>query len=131
MPDMCLFICSNIFWPGLQARGSIFSQFFVVTTAGKVSKYGDFSVRIFPYSGWIWENTDQKKLCIWTLFKQWSHKFTASRLKEVINILENVSFRQKRTFENQKKFESLSTGIEWIWNRNIWKESERLFDPHF
>ena len=38
----------------------------------------------------------------------------ASGLKEVINILENVSFRQKRTFENQKKFESLSTGIEWI-----------------
>ena len=50
----------------------------------------------------------------------------ASGLKEVINILENVSFRQKRIFEKQKKFESLSTGSEWIR-----KESERLIDPRF
>ena len=29
-----------------------------------------FLVRIFLYSDWIRENTDQKKLCIWTLFTQ-------------------------------------------------------------
>ena len=31
-----------------------------------------FRVRIFPYSVRIRENTDQKKLRIWTLFMQWS-----------------------------------------------------------
>ena len=30
-----------------------------------------FLVRIFPYLYWIRENTDQKKLRIWTLFTQW------------------------------------------------------------
>ena len=29
-----------------------------------------FLVRIFPYSVRMWENTDQKKLRIWTLFTQ-------------------------------------------------------------
>ena len=34
----------------------------------------DFSlVRIFLYSVWIQENTDQKKLLIWTLFTQWNY----------------------------------------------------------
>ena len=31
-----------------------------------------FLVRIFPYSARIWENTEQKKLRIGTLFMQWS-----------------------------------------------------------
>ena len=30
-----------------------------------------FLVRIFLYSDWIQENTDRKKLRIWTLFTQW------------------------------------------------------------
>ena len=30
-----------------------------------------FLVRIFLYSDWIQENTDQKQLRIWTLFTQW------------------------------------------------------------
>ena len=34
----------------------------------KVSKYGVFLVRIFLYSVQIYENTQQKKLCIRTLF---------------------------------------------------------------
>ena len=33
---------------------------FETYTAWKVSKYGIFLVRIFPYFGWILENTDQK-----------------------------------------------------------------------
>ena len=32
-----------------------------------------FLVRIFLYSDWIQENTDHKKLRIWTLFTQWWH----------------------------------------------------------
>ena len=39
------------------------------------TEYGE-TLRIFPYSGrirenWIQQNTDQKKLRIWTLFTQW------------------------------------------------------------
>ena len=30
---------------------------------------------ISPYSVRMWENTDQKKLRIWTLFKQWKNRF--------------------------------------------------------
>ena len=53
-------------------------------TAWKVSKYSVFSGPYFPHSDWIRRdtpylsvfspnagNTDQKKLCIWTLFTQW------------------------------------------------------------
>ena len=34
----------------------------------EVSKYGVFLARIFLYSDWIQENTDQKNLRIWTFF---------------------------------------------------------------
>ena len=37
-------------------------------TLREVFKYGVFSV---PYSARMQENTDQKKLHIWTLFTQW------------------------------------------------------------
>ena len=53
-------------------------------TAGKVSKYGVFFWSVFsriwteygqrsisPCSVRVWGNTDQKKLCIWTLYTQW------------------------------------------------------------
>ena len=45
-------------------------------TAWKVSKYGVFSGTYFPYSVRIQENTDQKKLYIWTLFTQWLDKLS-------------------------------------------------------
>ena len=38
--------------------------FHKICTAWKVSQYGDFLIRIFPY-------LDQKKLRIWTIFTQW------------------------------------------------------------
>ena len=44
----------------------------VTITAWKITKYGVFLVRIFLYSYWIQENTDQKKLHIWTLFTHWN-----------------------------------------------------------
>ena len=50
-----------------------------------------FLVRVFPLSDWIWrdtsispysvqirENTNQKKLCIWTLFTQWEWNLICS-----------------------------------------------------
>ena len=48
--------------------------FCIRDTAWKVSKYGVFSGPYFPVfsrNAEIWENTDQKKLHIWTLFRQW------------------------------------------------------------
>ena len=42
---------------------------FFLTALQKVSKYRVFSG---PYSVRMRENTDQKKLCNWTLFTQWS-----------------------------------------------------------
>ena len=59
-------------------------------TAWKVSKYEVFSVHIFPHSDWVpknlhispysvrmRENTEQKKLRIWTLFTQWQPQWKA------------------------------------------------------
>ena len=40
----------------------------IILTVWKVSKCGAFLVRIFLYSDWIQENTDQKKLRAWALF---------------------------------------------------------------
>ena len=36
------------------------------------TEYKDLPRKV-SYSVWIWENTDQKKLRIWTLFTQWEH----------------------------------------------------------
>ena len=41
-----------------------------ITLREKCSNTDFFLVRIFLYSEWIQENTDQKKLRIWTLFTQ-------------------------------------------------------------
>ena len=52
-------------------------------TAWKMSKYGVFSG---PYSVRMWENTDQKKLRIWTLFTQWEatmKTYKATKIKEM------------------------------------------------
>ena len=49
----------------------------------KVSNTEFFLVRIFPYSVRIWENTDQKKLYIWTLFTQCWSCLTKERLGRV------------------------------------------------
>ena len=43
-----------------------------------------FLVRIFMYSDWIRENTDQRKLRIWTLFTIWTSDF--SKLKIYIRL---------------------------------------------
>ena len=48
-----------------------------------------FLVRIFPHSDWMQENTDQIKLCIWTLFAQWvlSIEKSPSELPEIQEFL--------------------------------------------
>ena len=67
------------------------------------SKYGVFSGLYFPVFGLIQENTDQKRLRIWTLFTQWNinHQFyfhdqlhkdfneTAQRLQEDVRCIQS------------------------------------------
>ena len=49
----------------VQIRSFFWSVFSRIRT-----EYGEIR-NISPYSVRMWENTDQKKLCIWTLFTQW------------------------------------------------------------
>ena len=67
-----------------------------------------FLACIFPYSVQIRENTDQKKLCMWTLFTQCGEKEIFE--KRVIScILEDQNFAQSPHFllltavQNEKK----------------------------
>ena len=45
-----------------------------------------FPVRIFPYSVRMWENTDQKKLRIWTCDTQWVRQVVNKTNKHPIKI---------------------------------------------
>ena len=47
-----------------------FTEFFLVRTSRIGTEYGDL-LRKSPFSVRMRENTDQKKLSIWTLFTQW------------------------------------------------------------
>ena len=47
------------------------NRIFICSLCDKCPDTEFFLVRIFPYSDWIRENTDQKNLRIWTLFTQW------------------------------------------------------------
>ena len=86
---------SNIMWPN--------------HTSWKVSKYGVFPGPYFPtfssispYSIRMWENTDQKKLRIWTLFTQCMFRFTES--KRVIQSLFYMQTICTHVFFVQMKF---------------------------
>ena len=50
----------------VQLRSFFWSVFSCIRT-----EYGEI-LRISPYSVRMWEDTDQKELCIWTLLMQWS-----------------------------------------------------------
>ena len=56
-----------------------------------MSKYGIFLVRIFPHSVQIRENTNHKKLGIWTLFTQ-------CRLWRELKTIINLCFAETREF---------------------------------
>ena len=60
-------MCRIITLTKISANQPIRALFNILTT-WKVSKYGVFSGPYFLYSVRIQENTDQKKLCIWSLF---------------------------------------------------------------
>ena len=53
-----------------------------------------FLVLFFPYSDRVRENTDQKKLCIWTLFTQWYNLRLSSKNWSQVhgNILQSHRF---------------------------------------
>ena len=69
----------------VQIRSFFWSVFIRIQT-----EYGDV-LRIFPYSVQMQENTDQKKLCIWTLSAQSIEKHLGARLRIVTNRLNDLS----------------------------------------
>ena len=69
----------------VQIRSFFWSVFIRIQT-----EYGDV-LRIFPYSVQMQENTDQKKLCIWTLSAQSIEKHLGARLRIVTNRLNHLS----------------------------------------
>ena len=67
-PKITCVLLSSIF---TNSDTHLFTNYSFAITAWKVFKYGVFLFRIFPYSVRMQENTDQKKLRIWTIFTQW------------------------------------------------------------
>ena len=75
-----------------------------------------FLVRIFVYSVWIQENTDEKKLRMWTLLTQW--KFQAIRPKFCINCVFPQNFHNKKLCEISEFYKVVAVsvlviGLEW------------------
>ena len=70
------YIVSRLIWkiPPLSAKHCVKSvqirSFFSSVFSRIRTEYSEM-LRIFLYSVLMWENTDQKKLLIWTLFTQW------------------------------------------------------------
>ena len=63
----------------------------------------------FPHLDWIWENTDQRKLHIWTLFTQWLvSEAGLSDHHKMITAFIKLDFSRLRpkliTYTNYKKF---------------------------
>ena len=99
----------------VQIRSFFWSLFSHIRT-----EYGEIR-SISPYSVRMRENTDQKKLCIWTLFTKWSeaclvpwqrpmmkpHEKIVNN-KELLNIFQkkniNIWWCPKYTSERQEKF---------------------------
>ena len=46
------------------------TEFFLIRIFPHLTEYGEIR-NISPYSAQMWENTDHKKIRIWTLFTQW------------------------------------------------------------
>ena len=67
--------CKNFSLMSAQARNNYYEK--VCVFDGNLVEI--FLLRIFLYSDWIQENTDQKNLCIWTRFTQWTaHRYPIS-----------------------------------------------------
>ena len=83
------------------------TDFFLV----RIFMHSDWIQSISPYSVRMRENTDQKKLRIWTLFTQclFNHSFTSSNLN-YINIHEN----------NILVFWNILEKARFTTNKNIW-----------
>ena len=79
-------------------------------------------LRISPYSVRMWENTDQKKLRIWTLFTQWQQQqqhFKSSYSQVSWNYNKNRMLNSSSSEQ-----ESFKSKTEWVpfkclyWNTN-------------
>ena len=108
-------------------------------TAWKVSKYGVFLVCIFPHLDWIRrntpylsvfipnaENSDQKKLCIWTVFTQLklTKRYLNSDYRKVKNFCSCpqtfISCSALCEVENKKKTRRIYNVNNYSYEGSIW-----------
>ena len=80
-------------------------------------------VLIFPYSAQVWENKDQKKLRIWTLFTQWSCKNSSNQT----NLFYIQANDQKNNCESSwKRLSERNNGLHNL----TFSTSEEDYDRH-
>ena len=123
----------------VQIRSFFWSVFFCIRT-----EYGNLRSKS-PYSVRIQENTDQKKLCIWSLFMQWSwlQYYSDSLNKNWLKVITVNPSRNVLTFGDSQPVQSLksvkiltmisgkfffiTTGVVpsailLLQNKNLWKK---------
>ena len=100
----------------VQIRSFFWSVFSCIWT-----EYGAL-LRKFPYSVQIQENTDQKKLRIWTLFTQWRSKLFPKEVRftfpQYINIFLKHGFSFSRIYKITYNFENIFTVFSQIGVKN-------------
>ena len=93
------------------------TEFSYPFTVWNVSKYGVFSG---PYSVWMWENTDKKKLRFWTLFTRCLVKCSLCREITLQNHNNTVAYyNKKQKYQARKRLNNVLTtsrhhfGLKW------------------
>ena len=79
-----------------------------------------FLVRIFLYSNWIQEITEQKKLRIWTFFMQW-HKYSSNTEKFYFSFVKVIPIQTATSLlikENGANFQFCLFG-NYLWGKWI------------
>ena len=85
-----------------------------------------FLGRIFLYSDWTQENTDQKKLCIWALFTQCCNCLLSRFWRYNLEI--NPSFLIKPFFQKSKK---VRKKLEYLKNEKKFLDETKSIFCHF
>ena len=123
----------------MQLSGLVIFNLFQVCTLSKYRKMSlpekypnaeHFLVRILLYSDWMQENTDQKKLDLWTFFTQCMHRqitLTAQKLNFLLNRKGDQAFMKfKEIWSFLKSFCCIKNEVGILWSltkqKKTWKE---------
>ena len=95
----------------------------------KCPNTGFFLVRIFLYLDWILEKTDQKKLCIWTLFTQCDCWWKKKQFEKKLLNLDSRIFYYRRKFlrtetSTVSRFLTYSTKVQTIKTFQNWSSTK-------